>query len=242
MRLNADRISTGTLVLDLKTIRSVFSSARRQGLVLHNPADAAQLPVNRPMARDVFTPEDIRTLLRVAADEWQTVILLGYYRGGRLGDMVRLSWDSVELATSTIFYQQGKTRTRVEVPIHPDLEARLLAIAGDNPRGLLCPTLARTRVDGRRGLSRQFAHLMSAAALDQDQVRSARNAFSRKSVHSLRHSFSSALANAAVSADVRMKLTGHKSLDVHRRYTHVEMEPLKHAIAALPRLAGENEA
>jgi site-specific recombinase XerD len=69
MRLNADRISTGTLVLDLKTIRSVFSSARRQGLVLHNPADAVQLPVNRPMARDVFTPEDIRTLLRVAADE-----------------------------------------------------------------------------------------------------------------------------------------------------------------------------
>jgi integrase len=136
----------------------------------------------------------------------------------------------------------AKTRTRVEVPIHPDLEARLLAIASDNPRGFLYPTLALTRVDGRRGLSRQFAHLMSAAARDQDQVRSARNAFSRKSFHPLRHSFSSALANAGVSADVRMKLTGHKSLDVHRRYTHVEMEPLKHAIAALPRLAGENEA
>jgi site-specific recombinase XerD len=83
---------------------------------------------------------------------------------------------------------------------------------------------------------------MSAAALDQDQVRSARNAFSRKRFHSLRQSFSSALANAGVSADVQTKLTGHKSLDVHRRYTHVEMEPLKHAIAALPRLAGENEA
>jgi hypothetical protein len=84
---------------------------------------------------------------------------------------------------------QGKTRTRVEVPIHPDLEVRLLAFAGDNPGGFLCPTLARTRVDGRRGLSRQFAHLMSAAGLDQDQVRSARNAFSRKSFHSLHTRF-----------------------------------------------------
>jgi len=37
---------------------------------------------------------------------------------------------------------------------------------------------------------------MSAAALEQDQVKAARNAFSRKSFHSLRHSFSSALANA----------------------------------------------
>jgi integrase len=50
------------------------------------------------------------------------LILLGYYLGGRLGDMVSLSWDSVELATSTIYYQQGKTRRRVEVPLHPDLE------------------------------------------------------------------------------------------------------------------------
>jgi hypothetical protein len=75
-----------------------------------------------------------------------------------------LSWDSGELATSTIYYEQGRTRTRVEVPIHPDLEARLLAIAGDNPGGLLRPTLARTRVDGRHGLSRQFAHLMRRPA------------------------------------------------------------------------------
>ena len=187
MRLNADGISTGTLVLDLKTVRSVFSNARRQGLVLHNPAEAVELPINRPTARDVFRPEDIRALLRVAPDEWQTLILLGYYLGGRLTDMATLSWASIELATSTIYYQQGKTRARVEVPIHPDLEARLLAIAEDNPHGLLCPTLARMRVDGRHGLSRQFAKIMSDAGLEQDQVKSARNTFSRKSFHSLRH-------------------------------------------------------
>jgi hypothetical protein len=44
--INADGISTGTLVLDLKTVRSVFSNARRQGLVLHNPAEAVELPIN----------------------------------------------------------------------------------------------------------------------------------------------------------------------------------------------------
>jgi site-specific recombinase XerD len=67
-------------------------------------------------------------------------------------------------------------------------------------------------------------------------VQAARNRFSRKSFHSLRHSFSSALANAGISADVRMKLVGHKSLDVHQRYTHVALAPLKAAIAALPLL------
>jgi len=44
-----------------------------------------------------------------------------------------------------------------------------MAIAGDNPGDLLCPTLAHTRFDGRHGLSRQFAYLMSAVGLDQDQ-------------------------------------------------------------------------
>jgi len=77
---------------------------------------------------------------------------------------------------------------------------------------------------------------MEQAGFDQDKVQAGRNEFSRKSFHSLRHSFSSALANAGVSADVRMKLTGHKSADVHQRYTHMQLEPLKKAIATLPAL------
>jgi integrase len=235
-RLKLDGISTGTLVLDMKAVRSVFSSATRQGLILHNPAVEVDLPVNKPHERDVFTSEEIRALLHVARPEWQTLVLLGYYLGGRLTDMVSLDWDAVDLTSGIIRYTQGKTGRRVEVPIHPDLEERLMAIGGDQPRGHLCQTLVKSRVDGRNGLSNQFAGLMAQAGIDQRQVQSSRNSFSRKSFHSLRHSFSSALANVGISADVRMKLTGHKSADVHQRYTHLELEPLKRAIAALPSL------
>jgi integrase len=52
---------------------------------------------------------------------------------------------------------------------------------------------------------------MATADIDQRQIQSSRNRkFSKLSYHSLRHSFSSALANVGISADVRMKLTGHK--------------------------------
>jgi hypothetical protein len=111
-----------------------------------------------------------------------------------------------------------------------------MRVLGDNPKGGLCPQLAKVPLGGRNGLSWQFAGLMALAGLDPHKVQAGRNQFSRKSFHSLRHSFSSALANIGVSADVRMKLTGHKSVDVHRRYTHMQLEPLKAAIAALPRL------
>jgi integrase len=143
----------------------------------------------------------------------------------------------VDLVESVIFYTQGKTGKRVEVPIHPALEEHLLSIAADNPRGFLSPALAKKKTGGQRGLSMQFAAIMAKAGIDQRRVESSRNRqFSRLSFHCLRHSFSSALANAGISADVRMKLTGHKSLDVHRRYTHIELAPLKEAIATLPSL------
>ena len=99
--------------------------------------------------------------------------------------------------------------------------------------------LANAAADGRNGLSNQFARLMAQAGVDQHKIHAGRNRFSKKSFHSLRHSFSSTLANAGISADVRMKLTGHKSVDVHQRYTHMQLEPLKQAIAALLTLSGK---
>jgi len=50
----------------------------------------------------------------------------------------------------------------------------------------------------------------------------------------LRNSFTSALANAGVSPELRMKLTGHSSEAVHHGYTHHELEALKNAVWKLP--------
>jgi integrase len=231
----ATGISTGSLLQELKAIRSVFSEARRHGLILHNPAEAIDMPANKPLSREVFSPEEVRALLSVASEEWKTLILAGYYLGGRLMDMATLCWDAIGLDSAIVFYTQNKTGAKVEVPIHPELEERLLSIAGDNPRGRLCPALAQTAAGGPSGLSHQFARMMAKAGLDQHKARTGTNVFSKKSFHSLRHSFSS----AGISADVRMKLTGHKSIDVHQRYTHMQLEPLKRAIATLPNLRVE---
>lgn len=38
-----------------------------------------------------------------------------------------------------------------------------------------------------------------------------------------------------------MKLTGHKSAEVHWGYTHLELETLKEAIKKLPRLDGATQ-
>jgi len=58
--------------------------------------------------------------------------------------------------------------------------------------------------------------------------------FTNRTFHSLRHSFNSALANAGVTEEVRMKLSGHSSKAMNTRYTHLEVGTLKRAMTSLP--------
>jgi integrase len=231
-------VSLSTVSFDMQIIRSVLATATKQGLILSNPALTIDLPRVKRQKRDVFSPADIRALLAEADQDWKTAILIGFYVGARLSDAVSMTWEQVDLSEGLISYIQGKTGQRVEVPLHPELKKHLHKIAGDNP-GSLCPSLAGQLTNGRRGLSTQFSDLMAKAGIDQRQVQSSRKRkFSALSFHSLRHSFASGLANARISSDVRMKLTGHKSADVHQRYTHLQLKGLRQAIAALPRLPG----
>jgi integrase len=204
-------------------------------LIPSNPAEAIDLPINRPNTREVFTPDEIRALLVAASGEWRTLVLCGYFLGGRLGDMSRLRWDDIDLTASVIRFTQGKTGSRIEIPLHPELESHLLERAGDSG-GYLCPTLARSRLDGVNGLSNRFAQLIEKSGCSRSRVQSTKNTFARKSFHSLRHSFASALANAGVAPELRMKLTGHLSEGVHAKYTHHELEPLRRAVNSLPGL------
>jgi integrase len=234
-------VSPSTVKRDLKTIRSVLAKAHRQGLILHSPAEEIDLPKVTSQDRETLAPAELRAILSEATPDWKTAALLGYYLGARLGDVVALRWDNVDLDRGVIFFLQGKTRKKVEVPIHPDLEAHLLSIAGDNPHGFLCQELSKTPLAGGTGLSQQFGRLMERAGVSQGRVQvSLKRRFSRKSFHSLRHSFTSALADAGVSPELRMLLTGHKSESVHQRYTHMQLEPLKAAITKLPSIAGDD--
>jgi integrase len=226
-------IAGGTLHHYLKIVRAVFTSARRQGLMLSNPAEAIDLPHIKRNERAVFTVHEVKALIGAAPIQWQTLILVAFYTGARLRDCSRMEWSAVDLAEGFITFRQGKTNKKVVLPIHPALSEHLLERAGQDQCGPLCPLLSATSASA---LSQQFNLLMRKAGIDSLAVRESRYAFRAKSFHSLRHSFTSTLADAGVSADLRMKLTGHRSLGEHLGYTHMELAALRGAIDLLPRL------
>ncbi len=101
--------------------------------------------------------------------------------------------------------------------------------------GYLCPTLVKRVAGGRNGLPGAFNRIVLKAEIDPGVVdgKGIRK-FRQRTFHSLRHSFTSALANAGIAEEVRMKLTGHSSKPVHHGYTHLELSALKNAVGALP--------
>ena len=108
-----------TITVEIKILRIVLNVARRQGRITTNPAEAVELPKVISHTRDVFTPEQVRMLLAVANDEWQTAILAGFYLGARLSDVINLTWENVDLTGGVITYEQGKTGKPVTAPIPP---------------------------------------------------------------------------------------------------------------------------
>jgi integrase len=140
----------------------------------------------------------------------------------------------------TLRLDQGKTGAEIVIVIHPVLEDYLLSLsAPETDEAFIFPTLAQRNI---AALSKAFGKIMERAHIEQRVIReksesseSGRKVFAL-SFHSLRHSFTSILANAGVPEETRMELTGHKERAVHQRYTHRELQRLAEAIGTLPRV------
>ena len=157
-----------------------------------------------------------------------------------MSDCTRMKWADVDLTAGTLTYAvKKKGGVEQQVPLHEHLEAHLVSLAGkDEPTEYIMPGMAPKGSGGRHGLSEGFKRIMRKAGLDLQVVQGGgRRKLARRTFHSLRHSFTSALANAGVPEEVRMKLTGHSSKDIHRGYTHLELETLRQAIGTIPSIS-----
>lgn len=163
-----------------------------------------------------FTDDEIVRLCAVAREVgfgWEPMIYIGLYTGLRLGDASNLRWRDVDLDRCVIEMEPSKTArhgTRVTIPIHRRLESVLKALPRDGEfvlpdrcgkiRGRLYPEgdCPFNEIIRRAGL----------VAGENDKL----------SYHCFRTTFVTRLAEAGVPQDVRMKLSGHASAQVHEIY------------------------
>lgn len=250
-----DGRNPSTVRTDCKILNAPFALAVRQGLMLVNPVAAAEIPDGEKETRAPFSTEQVRDLLKATEAlaledekepelwrEWKTCIMLGFFTGLRLGDVVNLTLGQVDLEKHLLKVRPQKTSRKKRdliIPLHPQLEAHVLDLPVADGSKPLCPKLAHRKVSGKYGLSIQFHAILAKAEIQQETIKARGDAgheFNRYTFHSLRHSYVSELANAGIAPDLRQLLSGHADEKSHAIYTHTKLATLRKAIETLPRI------
>jgi integrase len=111
-----------------RNIAPVFAFAVHAGLIAENPFRKVRKPtVAGADGVAVFTPGQMRGLLRAADAEWLPVLALGGFAGLRPEEIRRLSWEDIDTDSGFIEVKASKSKTgqRRLVTISPTLRAWL---------------------------------------------------------------------------------------------------------------------
>ena len=248
--LTKQGLAVGTINSHIKSIKSYFTRAQRNGLVATSPADPVDfitVKKKEVVSKAPFSTEEINALVLASASmEWKAFIKLGFYTGLRMGDIASLKWSNINQKNKTIEIETSKTEAELSIPLFSDdLLKELRLLSEGIGKAAVFPTLSKTKVGSRDGLSQQFTAIMDTAKVGRGELTEAaevdggktrgRSRYQR-SFHSLRGSFVSHLANMNVPKEMRMKLTGHKDEGVHDLYTTIEADTLRKHIESLPQV------
>jgi integrase len=222
---------------ELAMLRRMLRLGARDGLVVRVPAFDL---LREAPARAGFVDEtQYRTLARHLRADLRVVVSLGYTLGWRIrSEVLTMERRHVDLATGTLRLDAGATKNR---------EGRIAYLTPEL-RALLAEQLGRVEVLQRqlgRVIPFVFPHLAGPHRGERvaDFRKAWRQACKRAGlpgllVHDLRRSAVRNMERAGVPRSVAMKITGHKTESVYRRYAIVSDVDLQDAATRIGTLTG----
>jgi integrase len=162
----------------------LFSYAEQRGIIDRNPIPRTSKPKLIDRAPEIFTVDELRSLLEAATRTAPGVVpmlAIGAFAGLREAEIQRLDWSEVDLERGHIEVKAAKAKSarRRIIPIQPNLAAWLRPYAGSS--GPVVPAGARRKLDRVReearlatwpnnGLRHSFASYRLAAIHDAPRV------------------------------------------------------------------------
>jgi integrase len=228
-----------------RILSGLFARAQNEGQISGNPVALVKLPRARKgdSARRAFTLAELRQLHETADAFWQWMVVLGFYTGLALGDLVTLRLGNVDHRQRTITIRRRKTGTRVCVPYGERVAALLLPRTGQRPDDYFWPDQAeRYERFGAGPFSLEFYQIMARCGLVPPrktkhrllQGRANKRRQTGLGFHCLRHTFVSFLKISGAVDSVAKELAGHESAAVSASYTHLPPATLADAVRRLP--------
>lgn len=100
-------------------LQSILSRACKLGVIASNPAASSKidLPQHNQVEIEIFTKEEANKMLSCLNNEpviYQALIHLAIVTGARKGELIALTWDSVDLNTGTVIIKQSNYKLKGE--------------------------------------------------------------------------------------------------------------------------------
>lgn len=151
-------------------------------------------------------------------------VMIGLHTAMRHGEIRRLRWEHFDGNRRRFYIPQAKAGER-EQPITADLNATLLREREQRPAGeqWLFTAGPGSHTEYRHTFRKAFRRAVERAGMDPEQI----------TPHVMRHTAISALVKAGVDLPTVQRVSGHKTLAMVLRYSHVDGAHIDAATDAL---------
>lgn len=116
-----DKMGPGTGCVFITRVKSIMNFAKSLGYINSSPADRLKSPKlgeYAPWSEAEFN----KFVDECQSPEIRLAVVLGYYTGQRLSDVLKMRWDDI---SESIHIIQQKTGMELRLPVHPRLKAVL---------------------------------------------------------------------------------------------------------------------
>ena len=204
-------------------LKRIYNLAIREDMVIKNPCwKVSMLPEKNERDR-VITHEEFERLIEALPDHLKPITKVGYYTGMRVGEILGLTWDQVNMQEGYIDLSAEDTKTSEPRRIYFNDELEKVFREAGRVRSLKHSHVFTYRNRPMQRFTRAFQNATRKAGIEDFKF------------HDLRHTFNTNMRKAGVDHTVIMKLTGHKTMAMFNRYNTVDRED---AYSAMEKLTG----
>jgi integrase len=209
-------VKPGTVRRELAVLKAVLNRAHAFEMVKTEPK-VRRPSVHDERVRHAARDERDRMIELAQGAEFRAVVAFLFYTGARLGEALGARPSDVARGAVTFASRKGRGSVlrRRSVPIHPVLAGLLVP----NEEWVL-PSPSGQQWS-RTELRRRWADLCDVARMEDFRI------------HDCRHTFASLMVMAGVDLITVAALTGHSSMQMLRRYSHMNSSHLVGAMGAL---------
>ncbi len=214
-------LKVATINRSLALLKHMFSYAIREEWLEKNPVSQIQLEKENNVRDRVLDPEEFDRLQDNSAPHLRAINEIAYQTGMRLGEILGLTWDRVDFKTSFIQLRAEDTKTD---------DARLIPLS---------PELTVLLKDLYKVRYLHEPHVFLVKGNSVSSIKTAFNAACRRAgierfrFHDLRHTAVTNMRRSGIDHLTIMQITGHKTLEVFKRYNSFLEGDLKEAARRL---------